>query len=277
MRDLVAQLLSSLVDVVAERDYFRRQDLVSIDDMMTWTYVFFDLETTMDAKKQVVEIGHVARRFVDGAWTSAGPDFQTLVRLDRDVDDVALGTHFHHISREMLMEDGVPCFEQAMETWTMTLRQVASLSTCLVLVAHNGLAFDVKCLVSQYGDGFWSLMATVGVTHFLDTMQAFRDMKRRGVVTSAGLQSVYSTFIDQPVEAHRALGDSLALCRIVELLGIRGGVTEWNHVERQQRLKRKRLVKRKGRRRLCESERLSWSEWSSLELNLVSFYSACGV
>jgi DNA polymerase III epsilon subunit family exonuclease len=159
-------------------------------------FVAFDLETTdLDPMTcEIVEIG--AARVRDGAVVE---EFHSLVRPQKPV---APGASEVHGYSDAELSDA-PTLQQA---WP----EFAAFAGDDVLVAHNGLAFDVPVLQRQVEE-----FADISGLVFFDTLPLARSLFRE----SARLGDLAVRF-NVPLErAHHALDDAVALARVFRGLG----------------------------------------------------------
>lgn len=159
--------------------------------------VSFDLETTdneVDACG-IIEIG--AARIRDGQVVAT---FSSLVRPDRSITAGATSAHGYTDADVA----GAPPFT---EVWPRFREFVAA----DLLVAHNGLAFDVPVLrrhVAGIGGAFEGIPV-------YDTLPEARALFRAG----ASLQSLAGRFGIDPGTAHHALDDAVTLAGVLRGLG----------------------------------------------------------
>lgn len=170
--------------------------------------VYFDIESTTDAFRQTLEIGAV-----DGD----GKTFQTLVSVDSfRHPGFRLGTRIHGISPPML--HNAPSFVCALDKF------IEFVEGAKILVAHNGVGFDLRVLAGQarrHNVDLFERIARAGVSHVLDTHPLFQSLKKNGHVPSGKLGDLYEFYTGgETIEgAHRAMADALALkhvCSYVE-------------------------------------------------------------
>ncbi|NIR43738.1 MAG: UvrD-helicase domain-containing protein [Gemmatimonadetes bacterium] len=161
-------------------------------------FVAFDLETTdLDPMTcEIVEIG--AARVRDGRVVDT---FHSLVRPDRPVTASAAEVHGY---TEAELADAPPLAQ----VWPRLAEFVGD----DVLVAHNGLGFDVPVLRRQL-DRFTDSSNLV----FFDTLPLARSLFRE----SARLGDLAERFAVGLERAHHALDDAVALAEVYRELGAR--------------------------------------------------------
>jgi DNA polymerase III epsilon subunit family exonuclease len=160
-------------------------------------YVSFDLETTDDdvAACEIVEIGAVRVRH--GSVTE---EFHTLVKPDRPVSEAARKVHGYDESDLM----NAPCF---VDVWPSFRAFVGG----DVLVAHNGVRFDVPVL-ERMAQG----LPSAGDLAFYDSYLLARELLR----SSHRLTDLAERFGVPIDRAHHALDDARALA------GVFGALTD---------------------------------------------------
>lgn len=158
-------------------------------------YVAFDLETT-DLDPEVCEVVELAA--VRVRHGSPAAEFHSLVRPGRPIAPRATAVH-GYTDADLA---GSPTLA---EVWPRFLEFVGS----DVLVAHNGLRFDVPVLRRLAGTlpGFERLT-------FYDTVPLARSLDRHG----AGLGDLAVRFGVDPGRAHHALDDARTLVRVFSAL-----------------------------------------------------------
>jgi DNA polymerase III epsilon subunit-like protein len=165
--------------------------------------VFLDIESTIDSLKQTIEIAAVS---------DTGNVVQTLVAVDSyRHPGYRLGTWIHGITPDMIRS--APSFPSALDHLVTFLE--AERSENIMLVAHNGRAFDFPVLMRQatrHGIDLRKRLERAGVRSFIDTHPLFQGMKKRGVVPSGRLTELYTHFTGSTLDgAHRAMADARAL------------------------------------------------------------------
>jgi DNA polymerase III epsilon subunit family exonuclease len=159
-------------------------------------YVTFDLETTdLDPSScEIVEIG--AAKVRDGVVVD---EFHALVRPARPISPAASQVHGY---TEASLRDA----PGLAEVWP----RFEAFAENLVLVAHNGIGFDIPVLRREVGR-----FADVSGLVFYDTLPLARSLFRE----SARLTDLAERF-GVPVErAHHALDDAVALAHVLRGLG----------------------------------------------------------
>lgn len=184
----------------------------ALDPAMT-LLLFLDTETTLRGF-DILEIGQCAKVYEasTSTWSDLDAPFTIMIRPSSLVH---LGTHIHGITEEMVGTKGVP-FREALEQWLEATRRVilSGNRPYVCLVAHNGIAFDLRHLAAQcYRCDLSSLyqrLKDTGVTHILDTLTVLRRYRKRG---RNSLQSLAEQLgiTDPP---HRALGDAQILAQV---------------------------------------------------------------
>jgi DNA polymerase III epsilon subunit family exonuclease len=156
--------------------------------------VTFDLETTDNEVEAcgIIEIG--AARVRNGIVVET---FTSLVRPDRTI---AAGAAAQHGYADADVASAPP-FD---EIWPRFREFLGG----DLLVAHNGLAFDLPVLRRHVE----ALGLSLGHLPVLDTLPMARSVFRTG----AGLQSLAQRFGVDPGTAHHALDDAITLARVLE-------------------------------------------------------------
>lgn len=172
--------------------------------------VFFDIESTIDAFKQTLEVAAVSE--------PSGNVFQTMVAVDSyQHAGYRLGTRIHGITPDMIRK--APSFPVAID-WFITFLEAEARNGGLTLVAHNGRVFDMRVLTKQcgrHGINLHERLQRAGVTHFLDTHPLFQKLKQKGVVPTGRLIDLYVHYTGRQLDgAHRALADARALRKVCE-------------------------------------------------------------
>jgi DNA polymerase III epsilon subunit family exonuclease len=154
-------------------------------------FVAFDLETTDNdiAACEIVEIGAV--RVKNGEIVDS---FQSLVRGDRTISPRATAVH-GYCDADLVQAPGFAA------VW----RQFRDFVGDSILVAHNGLHFDVPVLLRLAG----GMAGTEGLT-FYDSLPLARSLSS----LSARLPDLAARYGVETGRSHHALDDAVALARV---------------------------------------------------------------
>lgn len=190
--------------------------------------IIFDLETTCGGRDaEICQIAAVGTKAYDRMWS-------TYIVPYSEFDQFA--SHLTGLSvsvlegERCLMKDGVRVDavspEEGMSSFLSYLDTLVTSGKKVVLVAHNGVAFDAPILLrnfSKYGITADDLVMH-GLAGFADSLKLLRDRKKRqhpslkkdgALIESLSLRSVHHFFFGTEFAAHNAEGDTKALLRVL--------------------------------------------------------------
>ncbi len=189
-------------------------------------FFFYDCEATdLDVEEdRIVEVAAVIH------LASLRPQVQRELRLndnfsslcysDRELGEVPqrlTGLTRDDLRDEPPLEEVLTRFFEWMEVSIATANRLDHEEYTPVLVAHGGNALDFL-LLDRAIQSSRSLKRTVHRLNlrYLDSYPVFIELQQRRKlqVNRLNLQNIYSTLFRSPLEAHRALADAQALCRI---------------------------------------------------------------
>jgi len=152
----------------------------------------------------------------------------------------------HHIDETLLVAENAPTQRDGMARFVDFLEQQAQHGR-VVLVAHNGFAFDFKFLHHTLRRLDMELPA--GVAHFVDTLQLARSAEWRPQPSNMRLSTLYHRATGQAISnAHDALADTRALMQVLfrlpELWSARKSIVhEWGKFQEVEDTRTRALAK----------------------------------
>ncbi len=202
--------------------------------MSNYAWVFWDTETNgLDTRSNVIislgavatiyqpstkisEMGKLTQKVVD--------EFHEFIHTDLDIQN----QHIHHISNATLLENNAQPFANVLErfqTWLQSLKKP------VILVSHNGRAFDEKILYCNMTNHdppipFVDFFKKAKVFGFLDSLVLFRNKQKtvknlvchpETKVPSLTLNIIHLSWCGYIMpDHHNALADAQALQRVFD-------------------------------------------------------------
>ncbi|KAK1440421.1 hypothetical protein QVD17_06248 [Tagetes erecta] len=204
-----SNLNTSSVEIGACKSVHIEQKIAEKKDISKCTTVIvFDIETTGFSREnhRIIEI---AFRDLSGGVDST---FQTLVNPDK----IVTNPDIHGISTYMVSKPGVPRMKDLIPILLQYVRSRQKPGGQILLVAHNGKAFDVPFLISEFNRWSYEIPSD---WHFVDTMSPARElMKAEGSTLSSKSLQALREYYNIPLvgNAHRAMSDVNVLALVLQ-------------------------------------------------------------
>ena len=202
----------------------------NFDDNKFYNFVLFDTETNSTGK--LAELCQLA------AVDRSDKQFSCYILPNRDIDPYASKVNKLTVKtvneKRTLFKEGQPLetltLQRALTEFLTFLKEsetaAASNTTkpvCTVLAGHNAFSFDIPILLRNGGDRFITELKSINV-RFADTLTLFKSLinskystleNDEGLYPKANQSSLYEHLFQESFDAHDALGDVIALRRIL--------------------------------------------------------------
>lgn len=200
--------------------------------MSSYVVVSWDTETTgLKRDDQIISLGAVATIYEQSKNLSEFGkltqkvigEFHEFIHTDLPITS----EHIHHISAQVLKDANAQPFAVVLQQWQTWLR---SFNKPIILIAHNGRAFDEKILYCNMINHdppipFVEWMKQSRVHGFLDSLVLFKTKQKQikdlvvhpvTKVPSLTLNIIHLSWCGFEMPGHHnALADAQALCRIL--------------------------------------------------------------